>query len=81
MDFEEEIFGTAAQTTVSRRARDVWKLLQDDPRFSYNGRIVAVAGNIGDDTAEKLAALTRLQGSTTCHFLPKEKVERVNQTL
>lgn len=81
MDFEEEIFGTTAQKTVSRRARDMWKLLQDDPRFSYNGRIVAVAGYIGDKTAEKLAALARLQGSTTCHFLPKEKAERIEQAL
>ncbi|QDG75576.1 hypothetical protein [Labrenzia sp. PHM005] len=81
MDFEDEYFGTAAQITVSRRARDLWKLVRNDPRFSYNGRIVAVAGDVGDETADKLAVLARLQGSTTCHFLPKEKEEIVQRSV
>ena len=79
MDFNDEFFGSAPQITVSRRARDVWRLIADDPRFSYNGRIVTVAGFIGDDTAEKLMALARLQGASTCHFLPKDKSKAILQ--
>ncbi len=79
MKIDEEFFGTRSQQTVSRRARDTWKLIQDDPRYAYNGRIVALAGYHGPETAEKLVSLARLQGSTTCHFLPKEKAGTVQQ--
>ncbi|WP_299476777.1 hypothetical protein [uncultured Roseibium sp.] len=81
MRFKDEFFGTAAQVSVSRRARDTWKLIQDDPRYAYNGRIVTVAGFIGNETSEKLAALARLQGSTTCHFLPKDRVGDIERLL
>ena len=81
MDFDDEFFGSAPQITVSRRARDVWSLIGDDPRFSYNGRIVAVVGFIGEETAEKLMALARLQGASTCHFLPKDKSHAILQAV
>lgn len=75
MHFKEEFFGTAAQVLVSRHARNTWKLIQDDPRCAYNGRIVTVARFIGNETSEKLATLARLQGSTTYHFLPKDRAD------
>ncbi len=81
MRYEDEFFGTEPQQTVSMRARDVWELVSDDPRFSYNGRIVAVAGYIGPQTSEKLVSLARLQGSATCHFLPKDQAKAVQQAV
>lgn len=79
MDFRDEFFGSAAQQTVSRRARDAWMIARDDPRFAYNGRIVAATGYSGPETAGHLASLARLQGSTTCHFLPKNRAAAVRQ--
>lgn len=81
MHFKDEFFGTAAQVSVSRRARDAWKLIQDDPRYAYNGRIVTMVGFIENETPGKLAALARLQGSTTCHFLPKDQVSDTEKLL
>ena len=77
MRFQDEFFGSGAQQTVSRRARDLWQLCAKDGQLAYNGRIVTVVGDIGAKTADKLICLARLQGSTTCHFLPIDKTEAV----
>jgi len=77
MQFSDEFFGSEAQQTVSRNARDILNLCPDDPRFSYNGRIMTVVGYQGPKTNEILTSLARLQGSATCHFLPKEKANSI----
>lgn len=81
MQFENEFFGSKAQQTVSRRARDLWRFCSDDKRFAYNGRIVTIVGDIGPETGETLSALARLQGSCTCHYLPKTRVEAIQSTI
>lgn len=81
MQFDDEFFGSSAQQTVSRRARNLWQLFPDDPRFSYNGRIMAVVGDCGPKTADIMTSLARVQGSTTCHFLPKGRVEALTETV
>lgn len=81
MRYGDEYFGSYQQQTVSRRARDIWRLVPDDPRFAYNGRVVSIVGDIGKRTSEKLASLARLQGAATCHFLPKEKADFVQKAV
>lgn len=81
MQFGDEFFGTAAQQSVSRRARDVWQLCKEDPRFSYNGRITAMVGDIGPRSGEVLASLARMQGATTGHFLPKARSAPIETAL
>lgn len=81
MRYEDEIFGTEPQQTVSMRARDLWHLIPNDPQLRYNGRIVTVTGYIGQETGEKLISLARLQGATTCHFLPKNRTQAVQQSI
>lgn len=77
MRFQDEFFGSEMQQSVSRRARDLWQLCARDGQLAYNGRIVTVVGDIGAKTSDKLIQLARLQGSTTCHFLPKGRTEAV----
>lgn len=81
MYFKDEFFGSEAQITVSKRARDLWNLCSNDPRFSYNGRIVTINGDIGPETAEVLAALARVQGSTTCHFFPRDQAKATSEAI
>lgn len=81
MRFMDEFFGSEAQQAVSRRARDVWQLCQDDPRFSYNGRITAMVGDLGPRSGTVLASLARMQGATTGHFLPKARAKAIEEEL
>ncbi|MEH6547039.1 MAG: hypothetical protein V7701_11445, partial [Sneathiella sp.] len=53
----------------------------DDPQFSYNGRVVSIVGDIGQNTSEKLVSLARLQGAATCHFFPKERAGAVQKSV
>lgn len=79
MEFDDEYFGSEVQQNVSRRARNLWRLLPDDPHLTYNGRIMATVGFRGEDTCEKAMSLSKLQGATTCHFLPKDKTQTLQE--
>ncbi len=81
MRFKDEFFGSEAQITVSKRARDLWKLCARDPRFSYNGRIVCVNGDLGLETTDVLIALARIQGSTTCKFFPRDQAKTTSEEI
>ena len=81
MRYGEEYFGTEPQQLVSKRARNIWQLVPDDPLFSYNGRVVTLVGNEDPKMSEKLVALARLQGATACHFLPKEQGEIIKENV
>lgn len=81
MSFDNEFYGSDAQIAVSKRSRDVWKLTRNDPTLAYNGRVVAHVGAADTATPERLAALARLQGATTCQFLPKNRMEEIRQSV
>ena len=67
------LYGTPAQIGLVSRSMSLHDLLKDDPRFSYQGRIV-VTGHASD--APKLAAhLSRLQGYASAIFVPREQHE------
>jgi hypothetical protein len=80
-DFQDEFFGSEAQITVSRRACDLWALCDDDPRFSYNGRMVVINGEIGPETVGVMAAVARLQGAVTNHFFPEDQASKTSAAI
>ena len=69
MSDEDEFFGTPGKIALMKRSRNLWLLLQDNPRFAYYGRAVALS-EPGQDTAEILSALAKLQGAAVCYFYP-----------
>jgi hypothetical protein len=71
---EAEYFGTDEKVALARRGGHVWRLLRDDPRFAYYGRVVALSPPT-PDTAEILAALARLQGAAVAYFFPHTDIE------
>ncbi len=81
MRFKDEFFGSEAQITVSKRARDLWTLSAGDPRFSYNGRMVALNGDIGPEMIDVLAAVARLQGAVTSHFFPEDQAKKTSAAI
>ncbi len=81
MRFKDEFFGSEAQITVSKRACELWNLCSGDPRFSYNGRMVALNGDIGPETVEVMAAAARLQGAVTNHFFPESQANKTSSAL
>ncbi len=68
-------FGAPAQIAVVQRANALWTLLRDDPRYSYQGRSVSLAG-IDENAHERVIALIRLQGYASCHFVPRDLADR-----
>lgn len=71
MEEPEEVFGSEEQVKLQQRAQRLWTLLQDDPRFSFYGRMVSLS-DPGEDPFEQVDALTRLQGATSCQYFDAE---------
>ncbi len=71
-NFNDIIYGTPVQISVVRRANSLWALLQNDPRFSFQGRVVSFAGE-QPNSADMVIELARLQGYSSCHFVPKKR--------
>ncbi|MHA3980300.1 hypothetical protein ACW9UR_21735 [Halovulum sp. GXIMD14794] len=74
MALEDEYFGSPDKVALMRRSGDLWRLLGDDPRYSWYGRAVALGGPV-TDTARVLGALARLQGAGVCYYFPKDEAE------
>jgi hypothetical protein len=66
---DDEFFGSSERIALSRRSANLWSLLRDNPRYAYYGRLVALS-DPGQDTAEILSAMARLQGAAICYFYP-----------
>jgi Acetyltransferase (GNAT) family len=64
---DDEFFGTPAKISLSRRSANLWRLLQDDPRFAYYGRLVALS-EPGRDATDVLSAMAKLQGAAVAYF-------------
>ncbi len=69
MSVDDEFFGSPDRAALARRSLNLWTLLGDNPRFAYYGRLVALT-DPGNDTADKLSALARLQGGAVGYFYP-----------
>jgi len=65
----EEYFGSPDRIALARRSASLWRLLRDDPRYAYYGRLVALS-DPGGDAADVLQALAKLQGAAVAYFYP-----------
>lgn len=65
------LYGTPQQVACLTKARSLWALLRDDPRFCYQARAVALADETLCTPAQ-VVALARLQGYASCHFVRHE---------
>lgn len=75
-----EYFGTESQQGLQQRAEDLWRVVQDDPRFSCHGRAVALA----DYTEQNLSvhlALARLQGVCPLGGIEKDVAQKRRKQL
>ena len=71
MPADEEFFGSPHRIALARRSASLWTLLRDDPRYSYYGRLVALS-EPGNDAADVLAAIAKLQGAAVSYFYPAD---------
>jgi hypothetical protein len=65
----EEYFGSPERIALARRSASLWRLLRNDRRYAYYGRLVALS-DPGEDTADILQALAKLQGAAVAYFYP-----------
>ena len=65
------VLGSPEQILVVQRATALWVLLQDDPRFAFQGRAVSLVGE-QENTADVVISLARVQGYASCHFVHKD---------
>lgn len=73
---DEEYFGDPAKVDLMRRSAALYQLLQDDIRFAYYGRLVALS-NPGKNTTAVMTALAKLQGAGVCYYFPKVKADKL----
>jgi hypothetical protein len=64
-----EFFGTPERAALSRRSVNLWRLLGDNPRYSYYGRLVSLS-EPGEDTADVMMAMAKLQGAAVANYYP-----------
>lgn len=69
MSAQDDFFGEPHRVALARRSAHLWRLLGDNPRYSYYGRLVALA-EPGSDAADILSALARLQGAAVSYYYP-----------
>jgi hypothetical protein len=66
---DDEFFGSPDRVALAKRSANLWSLLRDDQRFAYYGRLVALS-QPGQDAAEILCAMAKLQGAAVSYFYP-----------
>ena len=71
---DDEYFGSADRIALARRSASLWRLLRDDPRYAYYGRLVA-ASDPGEDAVDILHALAKVQGASVAYFYPASAAE------
>lgn len=76
----EELFGNAAHRALLRRGEDLWRVVRGHPRLAYYGTVVSLS-DPGDDTAEIMASLARLQGLGMCFYFPKDDASALLEDL
>lgn len=63
-------FGSDTQKRMERVAHDLWPLFKDDPAYATEGRIIGIDAP-SENQIDKVAALTRIQGASVNHYVPK----------
>ena len=76
MPADDEFFGSYHRIALAKRSASLWSLLRDNPRYSYYGRLVALS-DPGEDTADILTAMARLQGAAVCYVYPADAAGRL----
>src|SRR5262245_7945018 len=66
---QDEFFGVPDRIALSKRSAHLWRLLSDNPRYGYYGRLVALS-EPGPDAADILSAMARLQGAAVSYYYP-----------
>lgn len=77
---ELEVFGTPDQQAMMRKGMALRQLTKDDPRFSYYGRNVALTA-FSSDAIETVVSLSKLQGTSSCLYVPVKEVESFASSL
>ena len=80
MSLADEYFGTPAQQDLARRARALFDVVKDDPRFTYYGRGVGIV-RPQDGGIDLMSAVIALSGA--CHFAATadDEVPQIEATL
>jgi hypothetical protein len=65
----DEYFGSPDRISLVKRSASLWRLLRENPRYAYYGRLVALS-DPGPDTVDILSATARLQGAAIVYFYP-----------
>jgi hypothetical protein len=71
---DDEFFGSPDRIALARRSANLWLLLRDNPRYAYYGRLVALS-DPGQDTADILSVMAKLQGAAVCYFYPADAAQ------
>jgi hypothetical protein len=74
MHDEAELFGAESSISLMKRSTALWSLLKDSPRYAYYGRLVGLS-DPGNDMADLLSSLARLQGAAVAYYVPKTHAE------
>ncbi|SHJ40688.1 Acetyltransferase (GNAT) family protein [Shimia gijangensis] len=69
-----EYFGNADQIPLMHRGRNLWELMQDNPAYSFYGRMVSLC-DPEDDAINKMLSLARLQGAASCQYYPIDQAD------
>jgi hypothetical protein len=69
MTNDDEFFGTPERIALSRRSANLWRLLGDNPRYPYYGRLVSLS-EPGEDAADILIAMAELKGAAMSNCYP-----------
>lgn len=72
-------FGNDAQRGMQAKARALWSLLGDDPRYHYHGRFVGRDGT-DPESVEAFLALASLQGASISCFVPEDEASTLAAT-
>lgn len=76
MSTPQDCFGTDAQRRLLAQGLSLFDIVRDDPRFTYYGRTVGLAGP-SEGTMSLLASLTRLQGNSHYAAVPNTEMTQL----
>ncbi|MEZ5786052.1 MAG: GNAT family N-acetyltransferase [Xanthobacteraceae bacterium] len=79
-DRPEDYVGDPAQREMQRRAYQLWRSVSADPRYAYEGRLVALNG-VRPDTIEDMLFLVREQCAAVTWYVNPDDEGALSETL
>ena len=76
----QELFGDPGHKALLERGEALWRVVRDHPRYAYYGTVVSLS-DPGNDTADVVASLARIQGLGMCFYLPKTEAASIRRQL